>query len=111
MKQLIIKRSNLRDEYILEITGYIPKELQEDFESMAEKFKQEEYLLIEEIYEEVLDFRRYHRRNNGLVINFHINSENYPMDEDLIEEFGPIRTVTINIQVRRTFAEWIKELF
>lgn len=50
MKKLIIKRSNLQDEYILEITGYIPKELQEDFESMAEKFKQEEYLLIEEIY-------------------------------------------------------------
>ena len=47
MKELIIKRSNLRDEYILEVTGYVPKELEEDFEHMAESFSEEDKLLIE----------------------------------------------------------------
>lgn len=111
MKQLIIKRSNLQDEYILEVTGYIPKELEDDFECMAEDFEGEEYLLIEEIYEKMLDFRKFHRRTNDLVVNFQINFENHPRDENLTEEVRTIRTVTINIQVRRTFDEWIKELF
>ena len=61
MKQLIIKRSNLQDEYILEVTGYIPKELEDDFECMAESFSEEDKLLIEEIYEEIYKFRRYHK--------------------------------------------------
>ena len=111
MKKLIIKRSNLHDEYILEVTGYIPKDLEVDFEAMAEKFAEEEKLLLEEIYEEVYKFRRYHKGRNGLIINFQINSETYPMEEELIEEFGPIRTVTINIQVRRTFVRVLKEIF
>ena len=111
MKELIIKRSNLRDEYILEVTGYVPKELEEDFEHMAESFSEEDKLLIEEIYEEIYKFRRYHKQRNGLLINFQINSETYPMEEELIEEFGPTRTVTITFQLRRTFVRMLKELF
>ncbi len=111
MRELIIKRSNLKDEYILEVTGYIPIELEEDFEQMAEKFAEEEKLLLEEIYEEVYKFRRYHKGRNGLIINFQINSETYPMEEELIEEFGPTRTVTITFQLRRTFVRMLKELF
>ena len=111
MKELIIKRSNLRDEYILEVTGYVPKELEEDFEHMAESFSEEDKLLIEEIYEEIYKFRRYHKQRNGLLINFQINFETYPMDGKLMEEVEPIRKVTITFQIRRTFGRWIKELF
>lgn len=111
MKKLIIKRSNLHDEYILEVTGYIPKDLEVDFEAMAEKFAEEEKLLLEEIYEEVYKFRRYHKQRNGLLINFQINFEMYPMDGKLMEEVETIRKVTITFQIRRTFGRWIKELF
>lgn len=111
MKELIIKRSNSYDEYILEVKGYIPKELEEDFEQMAEKFASEEYLLIEDIYKEVIAFKKYQKRRNGLIIKYEISSENEDMDEELIDEFGTIRAVTINIQVRRTFSKWVKELF
>ena len=111
MRELIIKRSNLKDEYILEVTGYVPIELEEDFEQMAEKFASEEYVLIEDIYKEVIAFRKYQKRRNGLIIQYEISSENENMDEELIDEFGTIRTVTLYIQVRRTFAKWIKGIF
>lgn len=111
MRELIIKRSNLKDEYILEVTGYVPIELEEDFEQMAEKFASEEYLLIEDIYKEVIAFQKYQKRRNRLIIKYEISSKSEDMDEELIDEFGAIRTVTLYIQVRRTFAKWIEELF
>lgn len=110
MEQLIVKRSNLHNEYILLVTGYIPKELEEDFESMAEDFAGEEYLLIEELHEKMLNFRSFHKKTNGLVVKFQINYESCATDE-LIGDSDPIRVVTINIQVRRTFAKCIKEMF
>ena len=87
------------------------EELEEDFEHMAESFSEEDKLLIEEIYEEIYKFRRYHKQRNGLLINFQINFEMYPMDGKLMEEVEPIRKVTITFQIRRTFGRWIKELF
>uniref|UniRef100_UPI003FF12722 hypothetical protein n=1 Tax=Candidatus Merdicola sp. TaxID=3085652 RepID=UPI003FF12722 len=81
------------------------------FEHMAESFSEEDKLLIEEIYEEIYKFRRYHKQRNGLLINFQINFEMYPMDGKLMEEVEPIRKVTITFQIRRTFGRWIKELF
>ncbi len=104
MTEFIVKRSNAKDEYILQVTGYIPEELKEDFENMAENFIQKEHLLIEEIYEEIMGFIRYHKRSNGLVINFHINFESYP-----VGEFGLDRKVTIIFQMRRSFIKWLKE--
>lgn len=100
MTVFIVKRSNAKDEYILQVTGYIPEELKEDFESMAENFIQKDHLLIEEIYEEIMEFIRYHKRTNGLIINF----ESY-----LVKELELDRKVTILFQIRRTFIKWLKE--
>ena len=100
MTVFIVKRSNAKDEYIMQVTGYIPEELKEDFESMAENFIQKDHLLIEEIYEEIMEFIRYHKRTNGLIINF----ESY-----LVKELELDRKVTILFQIRRTFIKWLKE--
>lgn len=111
MRELIIKRANQKNEYVLEVAGYIPKELEEDLECMAEDFEGEEYLSIETIYDKIIDFKDFHRRRNGLIINFKINSESQPKYESYTGEFEPIQTVIIDIQVRRTFAKWVEELF
>ncbi len=105
MAEFIVKRSNAKDEYILQVTGYIPEELKEDFENIAENFIHKDHLLIEEIYEEIMGFIRYHKKSNGLVINFHIiNLESYPIGELELD-----RKVTIIFQMRRTFIKWLKE--
>lgn len=105
MRKIIINRSNEYNEYIFEITGYIPNELEDDMEEMAELFVKKENLLIEEIQEEINDFKKYHKKRNGIIIKPTIN-----VDYDG-ERCKTKRILKVKWGVRRSFNRYFEESF
>jgi len=105
MRRIIINRSNEYNEYVFEVTGYIPKELEEDLEEMAEVFVQKENPSIEEIEEEIKDFKKYHKNRNGIVIKSTMNF-------DYDGEVGKLKKVIeVNWHMRRKFNRYFEESF
>lgn len=105
MQELIIKRRNEYNEYILTAEGYIPEELREDLEELVEDFAYDEYLLIEEAFEKIKGFRKFHKKRNGIIIKFYLN-----YDYNTYENHS-IRVLTIGIYARRSFFQTCKEFF
>ncbi len=104
MQELIIKRRNEYNEYILTAEGYIPEELREDLEELVEDFAYDEYLLIEEAFEKIKGFRKFHKKRNGIIIKFYLN-----YDYNTYENHS-IRVLTIGIHSRRRFFQACKEI-
>ncbi len=105
MKRIIINRSNEYNEYVFEVTGYIPKELEEDLEEMTNVFVEKENPLLEEIEKEIKDFKEYHKKRNGIVIK-------YTMHVDSDENSGKIkRVIEVKWNIRRSFNRYFEESF
>lgn len=104
MKKFIIKRRNEYNEYMLTAEGYIPKELEEDLEQLVEDLAYDEDLLIEEVFEKIKGFGKFHKKRNGIIIRFYLNHD-YNTYEN-----RSIRALTIEIHARRSFLQTCKEI-
>ncbi len=105
MKSIIINRSNEYNEYVFDVTGYIPKELEEDLEQMSDVFVEKENPSLEEIEEEIKDFKKYHKKRNGIVIK-------YTMHVDSEENSGKLKSVIeVKWNIRRSFNRYFEEYF
>ncbi len=105
MKKLIIKRTNEYSEYILEAEGYIPEELEEDLEELVEDFAYDEDLRIEEAFEKMNGFKKFHKKRNGIIIKFYLN-----YDYNTYANHS-VRSLTIGIHAKRSFFQTCKEFF
>ncbi len=105
MKRIIINRSNEYNEYIFKISGYIPKELEEDLQEMLEWFVEVKNPSIEEIKEEIEEFTKYHKNRNGIVIKSTINVENNE------NEGKTGNVIEINWHLRRKLNRYFEESF
>ena len=105
MKRIIINRSNEYNEYIFKIKGYIPRELEEDLQEMVDWFVEVGNPSLEEIKKEIEEFKKYHKKRNGIVIKSMINVDN---DED---EDKTSRVIEVDWHMRRSFNRYVEESF
>ena len=104
MKEFRIKRCNEYNEYFLTAEGYIPKELEEDLEQLVEDFADDEMLLIEEVFEKIKGFGKFHKKRNGIIIRFSLR-----YDYNTYENHS-VRSLTIEIYARRSVLQVCKEI-
>ena len=106
----IIRRHNEKCGYKLVITGFIPDNLSEDLEMLGDDLEGVQNF---EISEKLRNFKRFHRKENGLIIRFKEYLWDIPKYEFGIEERpsekSTLLSIRVQMKVRRSILRLLRE--
>lgn len=104
MEKLRIKRSEMYNEYIFILEGYLPRELREDLKQMIENFKLEDG--DDKICQKLKALIEHYKKRNGIIIKLK-KKVNFGTDE-----LESLRSVKITLKARRTLKQcFVENLF
>lgn len=108
----IIRRHNKKCGYKLVITGFIPDNLKEDLEMLGDDLESVEDF---EISEKLRNFKKFHRKENGLIIRFKEYLRDIPKYEfgieEKISEKSTLLSIHVQMKVRRSIIRILRETF
>ena len=108
----IIRKHNEKCGYKLVITGFIPDNLAEDLEMLGDDLEGVQNF---EISEKLRRFKKFHRKENGLVIRYKEYFQDIPKYEFDIEkkpeETSTLPSIRVQMKVRRGIGRMLCDAF
>ena len=93
--------------YVFEIKGYIPYNLEGDFDIMATRLASDKYRNLEG---KLKDLCRFYKKKNKLVIKFKVSHDPKVLDEEIVRKIVKKSKITIiTVRVRKSIKRILLE--